>query len=192
MKHQIERRPEAMMKFFTPELYIRYNSTDDAEADRADEDWEKAIRDYKNHLTKHSKDMNDRVKDLAEMLCLHDAELLSIQEDVPSSYTPPLFFPFPVATISLKDNGNITNLVYFLWSEIGQSRPEEEWPFSKLRTHWLYDELDVERHPPYFPRYWHRILLSDGRVISIPFFDVIIQSFSQQNPETAIITKKRA
>jgi len=47
MKHQIEKRPEAMMKFFTPELYIRCNSTDDAEADRADEDWEKAIRDYK-------------------------------------------------------------------------------------------------------------------------------------------------
>ena len=113
------------MKFFTPELYIRFNSTDDAEADRADEDWEKAIRDYKKHLAKHSEDMNDRVKDLAENLCLHDAELLSIQADVPSSYTPPLFFPFPVATISLRDNGNITNLVYFLWSEIGQSRPEE-------------------------------------------------------------------
>jgi hypothetical protein len=39
-----------MMKFFTPELYIRYNSKEDAEADRADEDWEKSIRNYKSHL----------------------------------------------------------------------------------------------------------------------------------------------
>ncbi len=180
------------MKFFTPELYIRYNSTDDAEADRADEDWEKAIRDYKNHLAKQSKDMNDRVKELAENLCLHDAELLSIQEDVPYSDAPPLFFPFPVATIALRHSGNMTNLTYFLWSEIGQSRSEEEWPFSKLRAHWLYDELDMEQHSSYFRRYWHRILLSDGRVISIPFFDVIIQSYSEQDPDTAIITKKRA
>jgi hypothetical protein len=109
-----------MMKLFTPELYIRYNSKEDAEADRADEDWEKSIRNYKSHLGKHSKDMNDRVKELAESVCLHDAELLSIQEDVPYSYTPPLFFPFPVATISLRDSGNMTNLIYFLWSEIGQ------------------------------------------------------------------------
>ena len=54
------------MKFFTPELYIRCNSTDDVDTDRADEEWEKALRDYKKHLVKHSKDMNDRVKDLAE------------------------------------------------------------------------------------------------------------------------------
>jgi hypothetical protein len=181
-----------MMRFFTPELYVRYNSQDDAEADRADADWERALRDYKKHLGEHLEDMNERVKDLAESLCLHDAELLSIQEDLPRPYAPPLFFTFPVATISLGDGGNITNLIYFLWSEVGQSRPVENWPFSTLRTHWLYDELDVERHPQYLPRYWHRILWSDGRVISIPFFDVIIQSFSQQDPKTAIVTKKRA
>jgi hypothetical protein len=30
---------EAIMRFFTPELYDRFNSADDDEADRADESW---------------------------------------------------------------------------------------------------------------------------------------------------------
>jgi hypothetical protein len=192
MKHQIEKRHEGMMKFFKPELYIRYNSPDDAEADRADEEWEKAIGNYKIHLSKWSNFMNGSVKELAKKLCLHDAEVLSIQENLPDPSYPPLFYPFPVATIFLTDNGNNTNLVYFLWDEIGESCPKGEWPFSKLRTHWLYDEIDVEQLGHYLPRYWHRILLSDGRVVSIPFFDVIIQTFAEQNSATAIITKKRA
>src|SRR4051794_32832671 len=70
MKHPTERRFEGTMKFFTPELYLRYNSPDDAEADRADEEWEEALRAYRDHLAKYSRDMNDRVKDLAECLCL--------------------------------------------------------------------------------------------------------------------------
>jgi hypothetical protein len=181
-----------MMKFFTPELYLRYNSPDDSIADLADEEWERAIRGYKDHLVKYSSDMNDRVRELAENLCLHDAELLSIQEDVPNPLVPHLFPPFRVAIISLRSGERITNLIYFLWSEIEQSRPEVDWPFSKLRTHWLYDELDVERHPSSYPKCRHTILWSDGRVLSIPFLDVVVQSFSQQNPEAALIIKKRA
>ena len=69
-----------MMRFFTPELYLRYNSLVDAVANRADEDWEKAICDYNKHLAKYAKQMNPRVKYLAEALCLHDAELISLEE----------------------------------------------------------------------------------------------------------------
>jgi hypothetical protein len=181
------------MKFFTPELYLRYNSADETEANRADEEWERTLRQYRNHLKKKSKNMSDRVKDLAERLCLHDAEWLSLQADVPSPCIPPLF-PFSswVATLAVRSNGNITVLIYFLWKEIEQSHPREEWPFSKLSMHWLYDEIDVKERPSYLPLYWHRILWSDGRVVSIPFFDVVIQSFSEQNPESALVTKNRA
>jgi hypothetical protein len=34
--------------------------------------------------------------------------------------------------------------------------------------------------------------LSDGRVIAIPFFDVVIQMFTEQDPEPSIITRRRA
>jgi hypothetical protein len=181
------------MKFFTPELYLRYNSPDDAEADRADEEWEARIREYKAYLHDHAGEMNDRVRVLAESLSLHDAELLSLQEDVPAETLPAIFpFPVPVATLSLRNAGTITNIFYLLWSEVDQSGPLREWPFSKLRTHWLYDEIEFDRRQPYPPLYWHRILLSDGRVVSIPFFDVVVQAFSEANPETAIVTKRRA
>ena len=181
------------MKFFTPELYRRFNSPDDTIADRADEEWERAVRDYKSYLSEHSVGMNDRVKELAEGRSLHDAELLSIQEDVPDRYHPtPLNAPVPVATVSVRDGGEITNLIYLLWSRMEQSPPEADWPFSGLRTHWLYDEIDVEPRPSYFPFYRHEILWSDGRVVSIPFFDVIIQSYSDREPETAIVAKTRA
>ncbi len=180
------------MKFFTPELYLRYNSADDAEADRADEEWEEALRRYRASLSGHSGAMSHRVKDLAERASLHDAELLSIQEDVaaPSLKSRPNR-PFSVATISLADGENITNLVYILNAPIEQSPSDPNWPFSKLRTHWLYDEIDVEERPPRPPLYIHRILWSDGRVISIPFLDVIVQSFSPRNPQTTLIARMR-
>ena len=178
------------MKFFTPELYLRSNSRDDAVADHAADDWEKAISDYNRHLAKYTKQMNPRVKDLAETLCLHDAELISLEEHPRGPLSPPLFaFTFPVETVALRINGNIINLCYFLWAEAGQSRSPEAWPFSQLQPHWLYDEIDLDRDQPY-PLYWHRILLSDGRVVSIPFFDVVIQTFSDQKCESATMAKR--
>ena len=38
------------------------------------------------------------------------------------------------------------------------------------------------------PLYHHRIFLSDGRVVSVPFFDVVVHSFSEQNAQSAIIS----
>ena len=52
--------------------------------------------------------------------------------------------------------------------------------------------IDFETRQTYPTLYWHRILLSDSRVISIPFFDVVVQAFAEQSPETAILTKRRA
>jgi hypothetical protein len=188
MKRKIEKRSESTMKFFTPELYLRYNSADDADADRADEDWERAILEYKNHLSKFSKEMSSRAKDLAENLCLHDAELLSLQEDTLESSSLPVF-PVSIVIVALKKDSKIVIIIYILRSKVVWSRPLKGWSFSKLRTHWLYDEIDFEEEGSY---YWHRILLSDGRVISIPFIDVIVQAFSEQNPETAIASLLRA
>jgi hypothetical protein len=181
------------MQFFTPELYLRYNSPDDTVADGADEAWERVLSDYRTHLTSFAEQMIPRVKELAESLCLHDAELLSLQEDIPGPLNlSPFRSPFSVAAIALGTDGKIINLLYFLWGKVAQSRAPKNWPFSQLRIHWLYDEIDLERRQLYGPLYWHRILLSDGRVVSIPFLDVVIQMISEQTPETASVTKRRA
>jgi hypothetical protein len=183
MKPKIEKRTESGMKYFKPELYLRYNSRDDATADRADREWEQAIQTYKKHLSKFSKEMNEHinVKELAENLCLHDAQLISSRGFISAR-------PFQQAVrtwiLSLRSNGNIINIVYFLWGEAQVSTAQNKWPFSKLFTHWLYDEVDLEQGSPF--HYWHRILLSDGSVISIPFLDVFVDSFAEQNSETAM------
>ena len=44
MKPRTGKPTDPIMKFFTPELYLRFNSPDDQVADRADVDGEAAIR----------------------------------------------------------------------------------------------------------------------------------------------------
>jgi hypothetical protein len=179
------------MRFFTRELYLRFNSPDDAIADRADADWEEAVSAYHAHLGRFSKTMNDRVRKFAEELCLHDAELSALQEDV---VTAPTVSPaqIPVAIISLRGIGRIFNLFYLLWGELILSTAPEAWPFSPRRLHWLYDEIDLAPEPSPFPRYYHRVMLSDGREISIPFYDVIVHSYPDKDHEPAIVTRTRA
>ena len=169
---------QVRMKFFKPSLYLRYNSPIDAVADRADHDWERTIRAYQKHLERFSKGMNERVRDLAERLCLHDAELLSFQEEDVSTRpsNEPSFYP-GVATLSLKSEGKIVSLIYLLGDEVEESPPPKVWPFSNSRTHWLYDEIDLV-DPGKHRLYQHRILLSDGRVISIAFYDVVVHLFA--------------
>jgi len=69
------------MKFFTPQLYLQFNSPDDQEANRADQAWEAAIQAYHRHLETIRERMPSQVAKLAG-LDLHDAEILSRVEEV--------------------------------------------------------------------------------------------------------------
>ena len=62
------------MKFFTPELYLQFNSPDEDEADRADQAWEEVLHLYERRLEELRADMPPPVKDLADERCFHDAE----------------------------------------------------------------------------------------------------------------------
>jgi hypothetical protein len=93
--------------------------------------------------------------------------------------------------LSLKSEGRIVSLIYLLGNVVEESPPPKVWPFSNLRTHWLYDKIDLV-DPRKHRLYQHRILLSDGRVISIAFYDVVVHLFSEQDPEPAIISRRRA
>ena len=178
------------MKFFTPELYLRYNSPYDTEADQAAEAWEEALRAYGAHLARLRDDMPPRIRDLAERRCFHDAEFVGVQvgDTAPVSVAPgqvgllPLFMK--VAVVALRQADALTLLVYLLWQEeVRESRHEGQWPFSPERREWLYDEFDVASGRP--NAYWHRVLLSDGTQYEFPLSDVFIQTVPAQEPETA-------
>lgn len=186
MKHKIEKRSEIAMSYFTPELYLQFNSTDNVEADRADEAWEDAIKKYRSYLRKHSNEMPPRVKKFADTVCLHDAELLEIKDGVSESdfwlQSPPI-----VAILTLKQNSDTVTLNYMLWDRVIQSEPRNGWPWSEARSCWLYDEIKLKSRRPNL--FHHRILLSDGRIILIPFFDLQIEIRQQQSGESTSQTR---
>jgi hypothetical protein len=81
------------MRYFTRKLYQEFNSPDDEIADRADEEWEEAIRKYHKHLESILGWMPANVIKLSQ-LNLHDAEVLArVEESQPG--LPVFFGDFP-------------------------------------------------------------------------------------------------
>lgn len=184
------------MRFFTPELYVRFNSSDDEEADRANEAWETALSEYREHLDGLRDRMPSQVRKLAE-LCLHDAELLACEQAVEPHFPIPPFEPFgmppfwsALAIVSAKQDDKIASLIYLLWDRIREYPSPEGWPFSKARTHWLYDEVDLASGQR--GAFLHRVLLSDGRVLEIPFVSVFVQSLPMSPPAEGITVRRTA
>jgi hypothetical protein len=195
MKHPTAKPSEGVMRFFTPELYLQFNSSDDEEADRADEAWESAIGAYRRHLESIRDKMPSAVRKLTE-LCLHDAELVACNQDVEPFFAVPLepLSPGPiwsaVAVLSLKHNEHLTSLIYLLWDRLREYAPKSNWRFAKERKHWLYDEVDSVSGLP--GRFVHRILFSDGYVTEVPFLTVVIHSFALREVAAGAETQRTA
>jgi len=172
------------MLFFTPELYRRYNSQDDETALAADAEWEAAIVRYQQHLAALQEKMPSQVVELSR-LCLHDGEILQRQEQQhPLSIScfedwpgPPRFWPFwyALATVAVRLDDDLATLAYFLSDHMTEQPADEDWPFSKKREHWLYDE--IHWHGNDRGGFTHLILLSSGVVLTIPFATVLISRF---------------
>jgi hypothetical protein len=181
MKLKTSRPNESGMKFFTPELYLASNSDDEEEAARAHEMWEQRIVEYRKCLQNLLPVMPVTVQRLSQ-LCLHDADILSLEKN--SLLSPPsLVFPFfgPVAILTARQGESVTDLFYFLWDNISISPESEVWPFSRIRPHWLYDEIDSPSESPGL--FWHRILISDGSTVEIPFINALVHHYTL-SPDT--------
>jgi hypothetical protein len=153
------------MKYFTPQFYLDFNADDPAIADRADEQWERAVQQYRKHVKRIRSRLPDNVRELAERVDLHDAEYLGYAK-VPA--------PRPsgdVALVTVQRGETTFLLVYVLADEPTFSEPIRNTVFSDEQVHWLYDEVDVVDE-----RVWsHEILLSSGRILMLRFvaFDVL-------------------
>ena len=172
MKPQTAKQSEPIMRFFTPELYLRFNSADEQEADEANEAWEEAVASYQKHLERLREQMPEEVKKLADS-CFHDFILLAYdprrtvldkakQGSLPSGDT--------LVILSIEQESRVVSLYYVLGDHIRAASVPAKWPFSTDHVHWLYDEIDVE---PQAAGFVHRILFSDGRTLEIPFVSVI-------------------
>ena len=169
------------MLFFTPELYLRYNSQDEKMALAADAEWEAAIARYHQYLATVREEMPSPVDELSR-LCLHDGDILKRQEQLgPLSSGcfegwpgPPPFLPlsYRLATLFVRLENEMVTLFYFLCDHMTEQPAAEDWPFSKKREHWLYDEVHWQEGDG--GRFTHLILLSSGVVLTIPFVTVLI------------------
>lgn len=173
------------MRFFTPQLYVRFNSRNDDEADKANEQWEAALLEYRKHLGRVREHLPREARALTEM-SLHDAELLSLEESLEpllsirlEPFGPEVFWG-AITLLPLRQNGTLVSLIYVLSDRIRQHPPVLRWRFSKLHTHWLYDEIDVDEAQR--GHFLHRILLSDGRILEIPFISAMVRRVALSPP----------
>ena len=157
------------MRFFSRDLYARLNSPREDEVDAATARWEEAVSEYEIYLEAIRGDMPSPVRALADAY-LHDAEFLALSENVQPAWTPEsVSFPHGMANavLLLKQEGLFRTFVYGLSDRVHTHDTPENWPLSKLRKHWLCDEvlMNSDRHRGFL----HRILFSDGEVVEIPF-----------------------
>jgi hypothetical protein len=182
MKRQTDAPFKQPMRFFTPELYLRFNSRDDEIADLANEEWEKALGAYEVQLSGIQDKLPEQPRRLAE-LSLHDYELLG-WDDATQPDLRPAGVPIPawsaVTVLSLRQRDLVVSLNYVLWDIVRRYPAPNNWPFSKLRLHWLYDEVDLAPGEP--GRFLHRILFSDGTTAEVPFAMVFIHSVPLDGP----------
>jgi diadenosine tetraphosphatase ApaH/serine/threonine PP2A family protein phosphatase len=141
------------MKFFTPQLYVQFNSRDFETASRADDKWDRAQAEYELRLNSLRAEMPESVRFIAHQFCLHDAEFLGLTESPES------------IQVRVRKHDTVYVLDYHPTAAAEVSTPSPSDVFSQYSPRWLYDEIDL-----LWPgTYSHEILLSDGRVVSIQF-----------------------
>ena len=150
------------MKYFTPELYLRFNSKDRTVAAKANDEWETAIEEYRNHLRQIGPRLVPNVRKLAKSLSLHDAHYLGLRQ-------PKIrHLQHPIAVLATQAEATTFLLVYTLAREPELRDAKPHWRFSKKQVHWLYDEFDIDSRG----NQQHEVLLSNGKIIKLRFRDV--------------------
>lgn len=157
------------MRYFTPELLLRFRSLDDDVADTAEAAWEQAIKRYRRHWKKISPQLPESVRRFHDEYCLHDADVfgpakLSVQT-LPWGFHDVVLVAQPLNPSFPEHPNTLLFLQYAMAAEPIVEVPVRADAFHLERPTWLYDEFDLIE-PGVFV---HEILLSDGRVVKLRF-----------------------
>ena len=162
------------MNYFTPELFVAFKSSEPKVARAAAIEWDKAVAAYDKHLKSVRRRLPPPVRELSNLLLLHDAELLNFEEVSPNGRSA-------IAHLLVRQFGEVSFLSYFLLEKPSIAKPIKHTDFSPRAVHWLYDEIDL-RGPGGFS---HEILFSDGRVFRVRFEHLSILSAVALVPQLA-------
>jgi hypothetical protein len=166
------------MKYFTPDLLLRFAATDDAIADAASEEWDRVHAKYVEHLEAIEPELPRSFRRLLRNVCLHDARVLTITVDE-KPYLSILLRPLKPR----KPEDRFLEIRYHLLGKPQFARhaalAEEGSPYQR----WLYDEVDVLKEDP-FAVFTHSILLTGGVELRIRFSDVSVRRLAWAWPTT--------
>lgn len=163
------------MRYFTPELYLRFNSSDCAVVAKAHDEWEEAIDAYRQRLQKIGPNMMADARNAAESLCLHDADYLGM------TIVPVLDSRKSLAILMTRHDATRVFLVYLLAEQPLTQQVTVEWPYSKEQVHWLYDEFDIDEAG----MQQHEVLLSNGQIVILRFHEMQIIQHHIEEPALA-------
>jgi hypothetical protein len=160
------------MKFFTPELLVRFRSADDDIADQANKEWERAIERYRRRFQRIRYRLPESLRVFDREQCLHDAEVFG-----------PAWLPLPplrverrvvvliaqqINTMLPETQHTLAILEYSVATDPVIEKPVSDESFRESPApQWEYDEIDLIE-PSLFS---HEILFSDGRVVKMLFHD---------------------
>jgi hypothetical protein len=150
------------MKFLSPELLVRINEAESEEAEALYEQWEAIGQAERAYYAEIKDRIPPKLAEFIDSLCLHDADWMGLNV-APSHDGSQL----DVAAINVRQQDNIITLVYDLLEEPQWSGPTPEsriW--SEDQVIWLYDEIGLVNDTTFM----HEILLSNGKVLRLVFF----------------------
>lgn len=151
------------MRFFTPKLFVDLNCEDEDVADRAEEKWEAARKEYQRHFKSIEKKLPASLARFGKTVALHDAR---IQERIWTLFETDDRGEQSRAIVSVKHERADYNLVYLdLVEPTRLIHPVESPVFRDNNVIWLYDEVGWVKKGVYS----HEILFSNGNVLLVKF-----------------------
>jgi len=172
------------MKYFTPELFVRGNSTDARQVRGVEEEWEQALRRYERRWRKIKATFPEALRRFDESTVrLHDAEVLHLaRED--QRFVMVLQPEIPAQ--------NLVILMFTLTKDpviLTEALPDA---VRTQRRLWLYEEFDRDRHN----QFHFEVLLSNGWIVQLSFRDFQFLAgetiVSTTNGQTGRLTKTTA
>jgi hypothetical protein len=158
------------MKFFTPELFVQGNSSDDDVIDYVEAEWERRTKRYKRHYKKIETQLPLILRKFHEEQSLHDADVFApafLPRNAPWNGREVVIVAQQINTLFAEYINTLAFLEYTITADPVITVPVDSPIFKKRHPIWLYDEVDLIE-PGIFA---HEILISDGRVVKIVFSD---------------------
>ena len=149
------------MKYFTPDLLIRYGSPDVEVAEGAFKDWERRQATYLTKLDAIREKLPKKLQSLLKNFYLHDAKVVG-------AFTSKKTFFIVLQLDAQRDRFLVVRYKlagkprFFEHSSAAEKTPPLEW---------LYDEIHVQKAKP-SPVFRQSILFTGGRELRLAFRDL--------------------